>query len=282
MAAGDIRDRLVALPGVVDCNLTDDAIVMVAAAGTDLRLVRARAEVVCIGDPRPVSVSAAPAMVPAGAGVFGRRPLRGVETPTAVAAASVLALALIAFLPGADDPGRAGGPAPVELASGSVTVPPDRVVADRVPAPAQPVTAARPAFGNAVPPGLGVAVGSVSAASRASRGGVAAGSTAKAPATAPEAAAVPDNALPPEYAAHRDGRTEAPVSRPPVAESAAARPPGPSGRAAPPPAAAAGGPDGPGPADHSGGQGPVRGRDVRAQLPGGPKRGDPGERAGRP
>lgn len=115
------------LPGVLNCRLTSDAVVVVATPGTDTRLLRARVQVVCAdaGDPRPVEVRTA-AVATAGSGWLGALARGRAGSPLAVAAASVMVMAAIAFLPGTptatDDEGTAQVAAPAAT-GGSEAVP---------------------------------------------------------------------------------------------------------------------------------------------------------------
>ncbi len=65
MGAEGVPERLACLPGVLTCAVSDEALTLETQEGTDLRLLRARAEAVCaagddarsvvvaLGDPPP-------------------------------------------------------------------------------------------------------------------------------------------------------------------------------------------------------------------------------------
>lgn len=124
MPSRALGDRLSRLPGVAECTVGDETVRLVATPGTDLRLLRARAHAVCAdaGDGRALTVVPAPT---SGGGPYVVRPqsalLTRVGGSKAVALGSVVALAVIAALPGEEG----GQPAPLASPS-SLTVPAGR------------------------------------------------------------------------------------------------------------------------------------------------------------
>ena len=97
-----LSERLLALPGVVTCAVAEGGVTLAALPGTDLRLLRARAEAACAlaGDARSVVIVAGevpprPQPAKTGATAVARRAGR----PDVVAAASALALALLTVAP---------------------------------------------------------------------------------------------------------------------------------------------------------------------------------------
>ena len=103
--AGDLSERLCALPGVLSCRTRPHAVVLVAGSGTDARLLKARAQVVCadLGESRAVEIAAAPVLTtpPMFSGPTAAA-LRRADRPLAVATASLLAFVAIALAPSGD------------------------------------------------------------------------------------------------------------------------------------------------------------------------------------
>ena len=121
MPSGALGDRLSRLPGVAECTVGDESVRLVATPGTDLRLLRARAHAVCadVGDRRALTVVVAPT---SGLGPYVVRPQSAFLTrlggSRAVVLGSVVALALIASLPG-----KHGGQPPPMASPGGLAVP---------------------------------------------------------------------------------------------------------------------------------------------------------------
>ncbi|HVM01420.1 MAG TPA: hypothetical protein VM263_02020, partial [Acidimicrobiales bacterium] len=69
MGAEGLPERLSELPGVVTCAVDDDVVTLEVSEGTDVRLLRARAEAVCAaaGDARTVAVVVGDPPAPAAA-----------------------------------------------------------------------------------------------------------------------------------------------------------------------------------------------------------------------
>lgn len=119
MPSGALGDRLSRLPGVAECTVSDDSVHLVATPGTDMPLLRARAQAVCAGDRRALTV----ALAAATSGPRVVRPPSAALTrmggTKAVALGSVLALGLIAVVPGGGArPAPLAAPAPLAVASG--------------------------------------------------------------------------------------------------------------------------------------------------------------------
>ena len=118
-----LGSRLLRLPGVAGCTEGSDAVRVVATPGTDVRLLRARAQAVCAdaGDRRPLAVVATATPAPAPAWVVQPQPafLTRIGGSKAVAIGSALALSLIVLLPGRDGrtdaPSLAFAPAPTAV-----------------------------------------------------------------------------------------------------------------------------------------------------------------------
>lgn len=127
MPSGALGDRLSRLPGVAECAVGDETVRLVATPGTDLRLLRARAQAVCAeaGDRRTLSVAVAPTK---SSGPVVLRPqsvlLTRLGGSKAVALGSLAALGLIAVLPGDQRGGPAPLAAPVPLTAAASRQPP--------------------------------------------------------------------------------------------------------------------------------------------------------------
>ena len=123
MGGGGVGVRLCALPGARRCRVTDQAVVVDADPGTDLRLLRARAQVVCaeLEETRPVEVRMASQPAAGGPGVLGAA-LRRAGHPLVIATVSVVALAAIAVAPerpGGGDAGRLASAPRIESDTGA-------------------------------------------------------------------------------------------------------------------------------------------------------------------
>lgn len=152
MVTGDLQERLAAIPGVLNCRVTDETVALLVHPEVDCRLLKARAQVACaeLGDRRPLLVAGGLPSAPAAgvAGSLGSRSRRA--TPLAMAVASLFVLSAVALVPietgGSRAPGQHAAPQAVALAP-SPSRAPSPVV--RVPA-----TAAIPTRATPVVPGL--------------------------------------------------------------------------------------------------------------------------------
>jgi hypothetical protein len=118
---GSLEDRLRALPGVLDCSLTDAGVALLVHPEVDARVLQARAHAVFaeLGDPRPLMIMGglAPTQARRVAGV-----MRLDATPLSLTVFTVLVLCLLALIPLAPRPGSDGGGQAAEAPLGQLEI----------------------------------------------------------------------------------------------------------------------------------------------------------------